>query len=99
MHVNPKYIRALAGFLLLMLGASIACAASREYFVYIGTYTRNRGKGIYTFRFQPSNGKLTAVSLAAETPSPSFLAVHPNRKFLYASNEHDGEDCRANSAR
>jgi 6-phosphogluconolactonase len=92
MHAIPKCIRALAGLLLLLLCASIACAASGEYFVYIGTYTRNRGKGIYTFRFQPSSGKLTAVSLAAETPSPSFLAVHPNRKFLYASNEHDGED-------
>jgi 6-phosphogluconolactonase len=92
MKVNPKLIRALAGFLLFLLGASIAGAASREYFVYIGTYTRSRGKGIYTFRFQPATGKLTALSLAAETPSPSFLAVHPNRKFLYASNEHEGED-------
>jgi len=92
MKVNPKLIRALAGFLLFLFGASIAGAASREYFVYIGTYTRSRGKGIYTFRFQPATGKLTALSLAAETPSPSFLAVHPNRKFLYASNEHEGED-------
>jgi 6-phosphogluconolactonase len=92
MRVHPKPIRALAGLLLFLLGASIAAAAGGEYFVYIGTYTRSRGKGIYTFRFQPATGKLTAVSLAAETPSPSFLAVHPNRKFLYAANEHDGPD-------
>jgi 6-phosphogluconolactonase len=92
MHTNRKPLRALAGLLLFLLGASIAAAASGEYFVYIGTYTRTHGKGIYTFRFQPATGKLTAVSLAAETPSPAFLAVHPNQKFLYAANEHDGPD-------
>ena len=92
MHANLKPIRALAGLLLLLLCASAAVAASGDYFVYIGTYTLRRGKGIYTFRFQPATGKAAALSLAAETPSPAFLAVHPNRKFLYAANEHDGPD-------
>jgi len=91
-HANLKHIRALAGLVLFLLGASMAGAASGEYFVYIGTYTLRRGEGIYTFRFQPGTGKVTAVSLAAKTPSPAFLAVHPNRKFLYAANEHDGPD-------
>jgi 6-phosphogluconolactonase len=92
MRIDRKQIRLLAGLLLFLLGASVAGAASGEYFVYIGSYTLRRGKGIYTFRFQPATGKPTALSLAAEAPSPSFLAVHPNRKFLYASNEHEGED-------
>jgi len=91
-HANLRPIRALAGLLLLLLCASAAAAATGDYFVYIGTYTLRRGKGIYTFRFQPATGKVTALSLAAETPSPAFLAVHPNRKFLYAANEHDGPD-------
>jgi 6-phosphogluconolactonase len=93
MDMHRNSIRRMAWFLLI--GQIFACtvfAAGKEYFVYIGTYTRNRGKGIYSFRFQPSTGKLTPVTLAAEASSPSFLAVHPNRKFLYASNEHDGED-------
>jgi 6-phosphogluconolactonase len=76
----------------LLLLAWTALAASPDYFVYIGTYTRTHGKGIYTFRFQPATGKLTPLSLAAETSSPSFLAVHPNQKFLYAANEHEGPD-------
>jgi 6-phosphogluconolactonase len=91
-HANLKHIRALGGLVLFLLGASIAGAASGDYFVYIGTYTLRRGEGIYTFRFQPGTGKVTSVSLAAKTPSPAFLAVHPNRKFLYAANEHDGPD-------
>jgi 6-phosphogluconolactonase len=54
--------------------------------VYVGTYTRGGSRGIYAFRFQ-SSGKLVPLGLAAESSSPSFLAEHPNHKFLYAVNE------------
>src|SRR5438128_1389945 len=60
-----------------------------EYLVYFGTYTTHASKGIYAYRFQPGTGKLTSLGVAAETPSPSFLAVHPGGRFLYAANEHD----------
>ena len=55
--------------------------------VYIGTYTRTTSKGIYAWRFQPGSGKLTPLGLAAETSNPTFLAVAPNQRFLYAANE------------
>jgi 6-phosphogluconolactonase len=62
--------------------------AKGEYIAYVGSYTRpNKSKGIYAWRFQPATGKLTPLGLVAETVSPSFLAVHPNHKFLYAVNE------------
>ncbi len=62
--------------------------AKGEYIVYAGTYTGpGKSKGIYAWRFHPANGKVTAIGLVGETASPSFLAVHPNRKFLYAVNE------------
>jgi len=64
-------------------------SAGGDYFVYIGTYTRNTSKGVYAFRFNSSTGKLTPVGLVAEIPSPSFLAVHPNGRFLYTSNERE----------
>jgi 6-phosphogluconolactonase len=68
--------------------AQPAKAAKGEYIAYIGTYTRpNKSKGIYAWRFQSSTGKLTPIGLVGETASPSFLAIHPNRKFLYAVNE------------
>ena len=56
--------------------------------MYVGTYTDGASKGIYTFRFDPSTGKATEPSLAAETSNPSFLALHPNGRFLYAANEN-----------
>jgi 6-phosphogluconolactonase len=72
----------------LTLGAiAIVHSASPGRLVYIGTYTGDASKGIYAFRFDDGTGALTPVGLVAETKSPSFLAVSPNRKFLYAVNE------------
>ena len=70
--------------------------------VYVGTYTApGKSKGIYLLELDPSTGTLTPKGVAAETPSPSFLAVHPSRKFLYAVNEVDkfkGKDAGSVSA-
>jgi 6-phosphogluconolactonase len=59
---------------------------SADVRVYLGTYTGAKSKGIYVSRLDAS-GSLTAPELAAETPSPSFLAIHPSRDLLYAVNE------------
>ncbi|HVT48742.1 MAG TPA: lactonase family protein [Vicinamibacterales bacterium] len=58
--------------------------------VYFGTYTSGQSQGIYVSRFSPATGMLDAPVLAASTENPSFLALHPNGRFLYAVNEtHD----------
>lgn len=72
--------------LLTLLSASVALRAA-DSLVYAGTYTKGDSRGIYVFRFNPSNGKLSGPTLAAETLNPSFLAEHPNHRFLYAVNE------------
>src|SRR5262245_6165457 len=84
--------------LMLALAAVLASpggrmAESSGRLVWIGTYTgpESQSRGIYAFRFDDATGTLSPVGLVAETPSPSFLALHPNGKFLYAVNEtHDG---------
>jgi 6-phosphogluconolactonase len=63
-------------------------AAKSQYLAYVGTYTtKTNSKGIYVYRFDAATGQLSAVGVAAETPDPSWVAVHPNGKFLYAVNE------------
>lgn len=62
-------------------------AAPKELTVYLGTYTRGASKGIYTARLNTETGALTAPNLAAESTNPSFLALHPGGRFLYAANE------------
>jgi len=55
--------------------------------VYIGTYTGAKSKGIYVSRFGPATGRLSSPELAVETTSPSFLALHPGERLLYAVGE------------
>jgi 6-phosphogluconolactonase len=77
-------------------GAFGAAAQDQEFFVYFGTYTgftyMNEGlpaggshsKGIYVSRFRPATGEVSRPELAAEIVNPSFLAVSPDQRFLYA---------------
>jgi 6-phosphogluconolactonase len=55
--------------------------------MFVGTYTLGPSKGIYAYRFQSASAKATPIGLVAETENPSFLAIHPNQRFLYAVNE------------
>jgi len=57
--------------------------------IYVGTYTGPKSKGIYMLHMDPATGALTEPEVAAETQNPSFLAVDPKRRFLYAVNETD----------
>jgi 6-phosphogluconolactonase len=70
--------------------ATVGLIAAMQVFVYFGTYTRGESKGIYVSRFDSSTGELSEPVLAAEMVNPSFLALHPNRRFLYAVGETSG---------
>lgn len=67
---------------------SVQAAEPKEYFVYFGTYSRGASKGIYRARFDAATGKLSPAELAIEAADPSFLAIHPNGRFLYAVEEN-----------
>ena len=87
----------LTAFLLLSLAGF-----SQQYYLFVGTYTegpfKNGGsKGIYVYKFDGATGDLKPVStLAAD--NPSYLALAPGGKFLYAVNETDGAKPGAVSA-
>ena len=66
--------------------------AAAGYLMFVGTYTRETSKGIRAYRFDPASGRATDLGLAAELREPSFLAPHPNRKYLYALSEIDDYD-------
>lgn len=52
----------------------------------MGTYTPN-GQGIYKFHVDQATGALTQLKVFPSTTNPSWLALHPSRKFLYSGNE------------
>jgi len=58
--------------------------------LFIGTYTRRTSRGIYAVDLDPATGALGAPELAAEAPNPTFLALSPDRRFLYAVCANDG---------
>jgi 6-phosphogluconolactonase len=77
----------LASLAMAALVLDAAAAAPDKMLVFIGTYTGGPSKGIYTYELNLEDGMMRELGLAAEAQSPSFLAIHPNRKFLYAVSE------------
>src|ERR1043166_4017543 len=65
---------------------TVVSFARRDHFFFFGTYTGAKSRGIYAYRMT-DDGKFTRVGLAAETANPTYLAVHPNGKVLYAIGE------------
>ena len=55
--------------------------------VFVGTYTHTDSQGIYTCRFDTDSGALEPMSVETGAGNPSFLALHPNKRFLYAASE------------
>jgi 6-phosphogluconolactonase len=81
-------------------GAALAPALARNWYLgasqeakrrllLVGTQTvdASTSKGIYSYHWDPATGDLQAIGLAAESENPTFLAVDPDARFLYAANE------------
>jgi 6-phosphogluconolactonase len=63
-------------------------SATDPIHIYFGTHTFNGSQGIYFSTLDPITGAISKPELAAELPNPTFLAIHPNKKFLYACSEY-----------
>ena len=74
---------------LLLSFSGIAQQHPQNYYLFIGTYTQTGSKGIYVYRFDVATGDARAVSTTA-TDNPSYLALSPGGKYLYAVGETDG---------
>ena len=74
------------------IARAVAARSGTKKFAYVGTNTGavgsgSNGEGIYRFEMETNNGELSHSKLVAKTPSPSWIAIHPSRKYLYAVNE------------
>ena len=87
-----KITRRLLAFLVLVLAplallsrapAAKRAAAKGQTLAYVGTYTtKTSSKGIYVFGFDTLTGQPSAIEVAAATPNPSWVVVHPSGKFF-----------------
>jgi 6-phosphogluconolactonase len=60
-------------------------AQTSKEIIYVGTYSQNNSKGIYVLEFDRENLKSQIIQTIHDKESPTFLALHPNKKFLYAA--------------
>lgn len=62
--------------------------AKQERVLFVGTQTKpGTSKGIYTYQWSEDTGELSRQELAAEVEMPTFLALAPDGRHLYAANE------------
>ncbi len=60
--------------------------------VYVGSYTNpvdggSNGQGIYRFEMDTRTGEFTHQQVVAKVPNPSWMVIHPSKKYLYTVNE------------
>jgi 6-phosphogluconolactonase len=67
--------------------SAMATATGKGELILMGTQTSGTSKGIYAYRFDPATGDLAQIGLAAEAENPTFLALAPGGKAVYATNE------------
>lgn len=90
-------------FLKTAAGGALACPAlirgagqsKRTLLAIVGTYSspqgpegsKGNGQGIYLYEMDLSDGTLRKRDLFQDGSNPSWLALHPSKRFLYAGDE------------
>jgi 6-phosphogluconolactonase len=90
-----SFIKATAPLVIGNIGSPRGLAAGMEnsrLSAYVGSYTSAvdggaNGEGIYRFEVDARTGALTQRKLVAKTANPSWIVIHPSKKYLYTVNE------------
>lgn len=53
-------------------------------FLYIGTFSERNSRGLYVFEFNRDSMQFSLLQTIPGQVSPSFLEVHPSKKYLYS---------------
>ena len=78
----------LAASAVSLIGLALRSEQIDGDLLYVGTYTAGtRSEGLYLLCMDRRSGNLRRIGLVDAGPNPSFLAIHPNRRVLYAVNE------------
>lgn len=80
--------RAIVAMCLCCLAAGSVWA---ETLVYVGTYTGKGSEGVYIYRLDSVAGGLQPVGKATGLQNPSFLAIDPKDRCVYAVQESGRE--------
>jgi len=102
--ISPsRLFSGIIGFLVLAFAASAVGEEAKvqstgpsgtpgngKFRVYVGTYTApGKSQGIYRLELDAATARLGAPTLAVACGNPSFLAIHPSGRFIYATGSMD----------
>src|SRR5437667_11649200 len=91
-----SFLMSIVALGLSAIGTALPAA---ELLTYFGTYTNGgKSKGIYCYKLDLASGKLTALGVTEGIKNPSFLAIHPSGKYLYAVSEVNDADGKPGGA-
>ncbi|MBC7873513.1 MAG: lactonase family protein [Ferruginibacter sp.] len=78
-------------FFSLFLCSFFQAALGQQHYMIVGTYDSPKSDGIYVYRFNSADGTAKEVS-RVKTSNPSFVAVSPDERFVYAVHETAPQD-------
>jgi 6-phosphogluconolactonase len=91
MRKNPIFCFFLFLFLLVGMGNfSYLYGQSKKEYLYAGSFSEKGSKGIYVFKLHRPEDRLKMVQTVTLGKSPSFLALSPNKRNMYAVYESEG---------
>ena len=73
--------------LLVIVSTTALAQKQKEAYLLVGTYTSGKSEGIYVYKFNTATGDYKLFSVT-KSSNPSYLAVSPDKKMVYAVNEN-----------
>jgi 6-phosphogluconolactonase len=70
----------------LVIGCGSDKISNRREIMYVGTFDERNSQGIYAFDFNRDSVSFKLLQTIPDQKSPSFLEIHPSKRFLYAVN-------------
>jgi 6-phosphogluconolactonase len=71
----------------VLLSLLFFAPADNGHYLIVGTYDSPKSEGIYVYKFNSTDGSVKEVS-HIKTSNPSYVAISPNEKFVYAVHEN-----------
>lgn len=84
----------LMGTMMANTNHAMEKAQPNKFLCYVGTYTGGESKGIYRFLLDRTTGEVSEPQVTTGVVNPSFLAIHPSQRYLYAVSEIEDMDGR-----
>jgi len=97
---NRKYLLSIIASILLGINGftqNKSAIMDKKNILLVGSYTEKMGwvegmaTGIGVYEFDTETGKLKLINTSAYIKNPSYLAIHPNKQYVYAVSETEGD--------